>query len=115
MADTSTWKKEQTLGHVLEGCNTYQWSLYKDHLLYLLVRAVLRAPFPAGLQRVGGAISGVMIRYSKDTMLVDQLVPMDWSIAHQQNKVVIYGVACAWDPLEKERRKKAGTMIWLLT
>ena len=110
---------QETVGHILSSCKTYQWMLYKerhDRVLYQLVKAVTKSlglMLPERFQGVGGVVkSGVMGTAAK-RILIDQAIPTDKILEHKRpdlTRVVIFEMACASDPLvgtrEKEKRTK---------
>ena len=115
----------ETLGHILSACEGYKWSLYKarhNGILNILVRAAakrLGIQIPKNQwednQRVKSAVYGGI----EAVILVVQCISTnDQIVARRPNlltrvlepkKIVILEVACAWEPLVKEREapKKA--------
>ncbi len=76
-------------------------------------------PVPNDLKEKGGVAKPGVAGTGETKILIDQEIPTDRAIKHRrpdlvvrvgkEKRVVIYEVACAWDPLVKEREdeKKA--------
>ena len=110
-----------TLGHILSSCKDHLWSLFKEHhdrVLYQLVCAVagtLGLTIPKVLRAPRGEIApGVMGTFAK-RLIIDQ-TSSDREISDRrpdlvvrlrsQRRVIIFEVACAWDPTVTERKNQ---------
>ena len=112
--------KEETLGHILSACKQLNWTLHKqrhDRVLYRLVVKMcneLKVTVPEGLRWGPSGWDGVAVLESpKYKLVVDLTIPTDNNITerrpdlliHDKDKKVIsiLEVACAWEPLVRER------------
>ena len=113
--------REETLGHILAHCPAHEWGLMKDRhdrLFYLLVRAVMKSlglKLPVSLRREGGVVRGVF-GTAKVVVLVDQVIPICEAVSVtcpdlvvkflEKKRIVIFDVACAWEPIVGDREKE---------
>ena len=113
-------KEAETLGHLLSSCEPMKWTLYKarhDRVLYqivLLLSDVYKIPFPESMRWTVTGWSGVGVLEGNGVKLkVDMCSPTDRALHERRpdlvaffsetRQVVVMDVACAWDPLIRER------------
>ena len=113
---------DETLGDFLTSYPAHQWSLCKerhDRVLFLLIKAVLNhlgINMPGSLKESEGVVKPGLMGTKEVRLLVDQELATDRPIRHRrpdlavhldrERKIVLYEVACMWDPLIKERENE---------
>ena len=115
-------KDEETVGHILSSCESYKWGIYKerhDRMLFQVVKAVaasLKIRIPKHLRAPGGVIKPGTVGPSHMRLLIDQNIPTDRKVANcrpdlvvrliKEKRIIIFEVACAWEPLVKTRERE---------
>ena len=116
-------KHPETLGHVLSACEKSQWTLYKarhDRILYQLVLVLsegYKIPIPESMRWTLTGWSGTGVLEANGVKLkVDLSIPTDRALTERRpdliaffsesRRIVIFEVACAWDPLVREREEE---------
>ncbi len=118
-------ERQETVAHILSGCGKLKWGLYKarhDRVLYQLAKVVGREmglKVPKRLRKPGGLARSGVVGTSSKKMLVDVCIPTKRYISERRpdlvtidkaaKRIVIYEVACAWDPgvTRREEQKLA--------
>ena len=115
----------ETIGHLLSGCDHLKWTLYKerhDRVLYQLVLMLCRKygiSLPEALKWGPSGWDGVAVLESDEVKFtVDLSIPTDRQMTERRpdliayfretRRIVIFEIACAWEPLIEERQREKG-------
>ena len=114
----------ETVGHILSCCSSKNWSLYKerhDRILAVLTRHVcaqvgLPGPTTTGDPRKWVPETGLAIEGESSRVTVDVNVPTERTVTacrpdlvlywRDKKVIIVFEVACAWDPLVLEREQE---------
>ena len=113
----------ETVGHVLSCCEPLSWTLYKqrhDRVLYQMVLMLCKKhniTVPESLRWGPSGWDGVaVLEGSEVRLVVDLSIPTDRQLTERRpdlvayyrelRRIVIYEVACAWEPLIEERQRE---------
>ena len=113
-------KAPETIGHILSACDPLHWTLHKerhDRVVYRLMLALAakyQLAVPQGLRWGPDGWNGVAVLEGPDAKLsVDLSIPTDKQLTARrpdlvaylckEKVIVIFEVACAWEPLVNER------------
>ena len=115
----------ETVGHVLSSCEPLSWTLYKqrhDRVLYQLMLMLCKKhsiTVPESLKWGPSGWDGVaVLEGSEVRLVVDLSIPTDRQLTERRpdlvayyrelGRIVIYEIACAWEPLIEDRQREKG-------